>query len=133
MKLVLAILLIILTSCETTKIKHDKQNINVVNKNLDNNFNKSTPQALMPKNHLTLVLDDSKEKKQLAKIAQYIKNSAYLINKAQALQNPNTRYKFNYDILRRDLHEVISAIDRHIKQNNTRQTPRNITPLTLRY
>lgn len=69
----------------------------------------------------------------LKKLEQYIRGSAYLIENAQALSNPDARYKFNYDILIQDLSEIASAIDRSINQDKRSQKPRALKPLVAEY
>ena len=50
----------------------------------------------------------------LKKIEHYIRNSAYLIDEAQALQSNDARYRFKYPLLRQDLSEIANSINRYL-------------------
>ena len=131
----IAIILLIamVSSCKPLEIATKDNNTNNTNKQKQELNTSSSSQSSEQKtkiNNSFLVLDA--EKKQLAKIEKYIRNTTHLIDRAKALQNDNARYKFIYSRLRADLDDITSAIYRHIKENN-RQTPRNITPLKLAY
>ncbi len=69
----------------------------------------------------------------LSKLEQYIRDSSHLINKAQAMQRDDARYKFRYESLRQDLSEIAESIRRHIVRNQHDQTPRAILPLVKDY
>lgn len=69
----------------------------------------------------------------LKKTAQYIHNSTYLIDEAQALQNVDARYRFKYHLLRQDLSEIAGSINRYLNQDKRNQTPRTIAPLIKAY
>ena len=69
----------------------------------------------------------------LKKIAQYIRNSTYLIDEAQALQSVDARYRFKYHLLRQDLSEIAGSINRYLSQDKRNQTPRTIAPLIKAY
>jgi RAQPRD family integrative conjugative element protein len=69
----------------------------------------------------------------LKKIEQYIRNSAYLIDEAQALQSNDARYRFKYHLLRQDLSEIAESINRYLTQDKRSQAPRLVTPLVKAY
>jgi RAQPRD family integrative conjugative element protein len=69
----------------------------------------------------------------LKKIEHYIRNSAYLIDEAQALQSNDARYRFKYRLLRQDLSEVAGSINRYLTQDKRSQAPRLVTPLVKAY
>jgi RAQPRD family integrative conjugative element protein len=69
----------------------------------------------------------------LKKIEHYIRNSTYLIDEAQALQNNDARYRFKYPLLRQDLSEIANSINRYLTQDKRSQAPRLVTPLVKAY
>jgi len=69
----------------------------------------------------------------LKKIEQYIRNSAYLIDEAQALQSNDARYRFKYHLLRQDISEIANSINRYLTQDKRSQAPRLVIPLVKAY
>lgn len=69
----------------------------------------------------------------LKALEHYLGNSSHFINEAEVLQDKNCRYCFNFDNLRRDIFEIVSAVDRFIHQDKSSTAPREIPALRLRY
>jgi RAQPRD family integrative conjugative element protein len=69
----------------------------------------------------------------LERIEQYLRDTSYLIDEAEALQRDDARYRFRYDVLRQDLSEMSNSINRFITQNKRSQMPRIISPLVKEY
>lgn len=75
----------------------------------------------------------SNDSPHLKKIEQYIRNSAYLIDETQALQSDDARCRFKYHLLRQDLSEIASSINRYLTQDKRSQAPRLVIPLVKAY
>jgi RAQPRD family integrative conjugative element protein len=69
----------------------------------------------------------------LKKLEKYLRNSSAIIREAKSLSQKNSRYKFNYQAITRDISDISIAINSYINQDLNNQTPRSFRPLSKRY
>ena len=132
----LVVPLLLLSACKstdlnnTTSSEHQPKTL----KNKDMNLKQINNDPDINNRHLAINnFNNANELNALANVRKYLLNAGYVINEAERLSDVNTRYRFLYPALRRDLEEINQAISRFMHHNKYDQTPRHYDPLILKY